>query len=231
MGDGYAEPVDEPSSPRDVMVLSAFEGLACAASATLAVGPDFIAMIDQAFPGRWVPGVARLVFSLAALFTVALCGVRLRPDAPAAEWKLGRTAMMVTVAITLAACTSCAMARWDLFWVVPSCLALLLVGAISVAISPGRRTRHAAIAVASLTLLVLLPFTCWPLRVTVWLWRGSLEELSLIAEQLQRLGLPHRLESARALLSTLRPKRVKRIASLAPEMVCQAPTATRPRRR
>lgn len=174
--------MDEPGTPRDVIQLSVFEGLACAAGATFAAGPIFIAMIDQGFPGRVIPGAGRLVLSLAALFTVALVALRLRTDVPVAEWRLGRSAMLVTVAMAVGACVSCGVARWDLFWVVPSGPPLLLMAVISIAISPGKRLRRAAVAGACVVALALLPFTCWPLRLTVWLWRGSLEEVAARVE-------------------------------------------------
>lgn len=159
------------------------EGLACALGAALGAGPGFVRLIDEAVPGRGLTGVIRLVLSLTALFTVASCGARLRARAPETVWSTGRTAQTITAAIALGACASCAVARWDLVWVVPCGLGMLVASILAIVLSPGRRGRRATIAGAWLAALVLLPCTCWPLRLTVWLWRDSLDELAVRVER------------------------------------------------
>lgn len=173
------------------------DGLLTAVVVTVCVGDGGRRFVQALVPGpAWLPVEVWLGASLWALLAALLALTRLssragdpaltaaggRAPAPPAhglEW-VGRSAMLLLMAVTLAPTLACALGLTAPVWAVCLFAPLSVCGAAWAmgGAAPGRRWRRAALVSACQLQLVLLLGTCWPLRLTVWLAQAPLTALA-----------------------------------------------------
>lgn len=170
---------------RRAVLLAGIDGLLCGLIVTW-VGRDAVRfMAPVAVTAPLVPFLASMWLSASFALGLFFFGWRVRAGSPRLEKEqlIARSAGCLLLTCTLALLVACA---WGLGCTISLAVlglwAVLAASVVYVGLHDGRR-RRVLVVLGCFLLIVSLPTTLWPLRITVALSRPALEELADRVEQ------------------------------------------------